>query len=152
MKHVTRYAEDTLNRMFSLPATGGEQDWNVELGDEDRVEEFIARYPQLKTDDELAFGLAWLIVTSFDFRIWDRMSEIELDFYDIMENCGFDVTKAYTDEELLLWKEISAILIERRNFFKEIIEYFSIDHVERDAFPSSLLFGHTFHWQLADES
>ena len=151
MKHVTRYAEDTLNRMFSLPATGGEQDWNVELGDENRVEEFIARYPEIRHDDELAFGLAWLIVTSFDFRIWDRMSEIELDFYDIMENCGFDVTKAYTREELLLWEEVSAILIDRKDFFKEIIEYFSINHLERTAFPSSLFFGHTFHWQLANE-
>ncbi len=151
MKHVTRYAEDTLNRMFSLPATGGEQDWNVEIGDENRVEEFIARYPEIRHDDELAFGLAWLIATSFDFLIWDRMSEIELDFYDIMENCRFDVTKAYTHEELLLWEEVSAILIDRKGFFKEIIEYFSINHIERTAFPSSLLFGHTFHWQLADE-
>ena len=152
MKHVTRYAEDTLNQMFSLPATGGEQDWNVELADDGRVEEFLARYPQLRDDDELAFGLTWLIVTSFDFRIWDRMSEIELDFYDIMENCGFDVTKAYTREELLLWEEVSAILIDRKDFFKEIIEYFSINHVEKAAFPSGLLFGNTFHWQLADES
>jgi len=151
MKHVTRYAEDTLNRMFSLPATGGEPDWNAELGDENRVEEFIAGYPLIRDDDELAFGLAWLIVASMDFRIWDRMSEIELDFYDIMENCGFDVAKAYTGEELRLWEEVSAILMERKGFFKAIIDYFSINHVERTAFPSGLLFGHTFHWQLDDQ-
>ena len=68
--------------------------------------------------------------------------------------CRYYVKRAgvYYRSASLLWKEISAILIERRDFFKEIIEYFSIDHVERDAFPSSLLFGHTFHWQLADES
>ncbi|MBD1546696.1 hypothetical protein [Roseibium aggregatum] len=152
MKYVTRYAEDTLSRMFSLPATGQEQDWEVELADDDRTEEFLAGYPEIKDDDELAFGLVWLIVASFDFRIWDRMSDIELDFYDIMENCGFDVTKAYTSEELRLWEEVSALLIERKDFFKEIIEYFSINHVERTAFPSGLLFGQTFHWELDEKS
>ncbi|WP_346912803.1 hypothetical protein [uncultured Roseibium sp.] len=151
MKHVTRYAEDTLCRMFSLPATGEEQDWEVELADDGRVEEFLARYPEIKDDDELAFGLTWLIVASFDFRIWDRMSDIELDFYDIMENCGFDVAKAYTSEELGLWVEVSTILLDRKVFFKEIIEYFSINHIERTAFPSGLLFGNTFHWQLDDQ-
>jgi hypothetical protein len=152
MKHVTRYAMDHLNRMFSLPYEGWEQDWEIQMADEDRLEEFIAGYSLIKDDDELAFGLAWLIVASLDGMIWIRMGELDLDFYDIMENCGFDVTKTYTSDELLMWEQVSAILIERKDFFKEIIEYFSINHVERTAFPSSLLFGHTFHWQLADES
>ena len=49
--HPTAKAEAFLNKVLRLPATGREQDWDIEMADPNRVNEFL-RYAETNTLDE----------------------------------------------------------------------------------------------------
>jgi hypothetical protein len=38
---ITVEAQTKLNKYFNLPAKGGEQDWDIELVNKNRIEEFV---------------------------------------------------------------------------------------------------------------
>ena len=62
-------SKEKLERILKLPARGDEQDWDIELGDQARAEEFIAMIPSpdLTPDDRLA--LVALAIASLDRRL-----------------------------------------------------------------------------------
>ncbi len=65
-RHPTRAAIDQLNRLLDLPYGGWEQDWEIELADPKRVNEFCKLYDTGELDTETKFTLMLLIVASLD--------------------------------------------------------------------------------------
>jgi hypothetical protein len=65
----TAKAIDRLNRELRLPAIGGEQDWEIELADANRVEEFCAHLTSVDLNDDERFALLSLIVASAQDRL-----------------------------------------------------------------------------------
>ena len=66
MVELKKEAIESLNEKLSLPSRGIEQDWEVELADSNRVDEFISYYNKhpLTLDEKKA--LMSLILASYD--------------------------------------------------------------------------------------
>ena len=96
---LKRSSIDKLTTLLALPATGQEQDWEVELADENRIGEFLMAYEGLflSPDDKLA--LMALILASVD---------------------NYIEAKSRIPEE---WERIANILIEERELHQETISY-----------------------------
>lgn len=60
-----------LNRAFGLPATGDEQDWDLELSNKDRIEEFMVFYETKSLSKVQKQELMKLIISSLDDLAWD---------------------------------------------------------------------------------
>lgn len=148
MKYVPHTYDEYINRMFSLPARGDEQDWDLELADPDRVEEFLSRFPEIEHTDELAFALMSLIVASFDELAYAGMKkppEDDWECKDVFRASGYDANAIYAAKDIELWDRISAILKARPGFFDGIICYWSLDDYDSDyGFPCTLFFWTTF--------
>ncbi|KAB2901006.1 MAG: hypothetical protein F9K40_08815 [Kofleriaceae bacterium] len=63
---LTAGAISKLTRMLELPASGAEQDWELELCDAARIDEFVRLYETGELDDEDRRALMSLIVASAD--------------------------------------------------------------------------------------
>ena len=63
---LTKAATAALNQALRLPATGLEQDWDIELADADRIHEFITFMAQQPLDDDTRLALMALILASLD--------------------------------------------------------------------------------------
>ena len=55
-----------LGQALRLPVTGREQDWDVDLANPHRVEEFLRYFEDNQLDDETAFALMALILSSIE--------------------------------------------------------------------------------------
>lgn len=85
---LNRQAVEVIARRLNLPATGQEQDWDIELADPTRLREFLSLYNQAQDFSESEkYALMALILASCDDAIQDKGS----------------INKDY-------WEEISAIL------------------------------------------
>src|SRR5689334_11026254 len=98
MRHQTRAAMDNLNILLHLPDEPWIQDWDVQLADPNRVEEFCQLYSQLHNDDE-RFTLMTLIVASLE---------------ENLQANGYDVKLAET---------VKSLLNSRFDLHKDTIEY-----------------------------
>lgn len=63
-----------LNTLLSLPATGDEQDWEVELSDDQRVQEWLTLFVGNELDLERRSALFLLIMCSIEFADAQRVS------------------------------------------------------------------------------
>ncbi|WP_367330220.1 hypothetical protein [Sphingobacterium multivorum] len=96
------------NKLF-LPINGSEQDWDVEMADSNRIDEFIDFYKnnKLSTDEKLA--MMSLILASYD---------------DLLN-----------DNDLLVdsrWDKIRSILEMDKIYFIDLINYWSLINVVDD--------------------
>ena len=75
---LKRSAVDFLNKYFHLPTTGLEQDWDIELADHKRLDEFLGAC-DFEFSDDMKFALMALIFASYDDYIREigRDHEIE---------------------------------------------------------------------------
>ncbi|ASP34348.1 CPCC family cysteine-rich protein [Labrenzia sp. VG12] len=133
---ATAYLTETLQ----LPARGDEQDWEIELADEARLEEFISLFPDLASDDEYAYAMVALIIASFDDRLGQRLYPFGGEYIDQMREADFDVSRMYTQDERRLWLEISRILNSRVCLFDWLIRYWSSADEPESAFACTLFF------------
>jgi len=78
MWHVTQSAKTYLNRTLKLPASGFEQDWEIELSDSSRIAEFIGLFCQTDLPREYSEALAALILASFEDASWEMSFSEEL--------------------------------------------------------------------------
>ncbi|NTF79411.1 hypothetical protein [Rhizobium rhizogenes] len=78
MWHVTQSAKTYLNRTLKLPASGFEQDWEIELSDSGRIAEFIDLFTQTDLPGEYSEALVALILASFEDASWDMRFSDEL--------------------------------------------------------------------------
>lgn len=76
-------ATSYLNKKLGLNPSGFEQDWEIELSDENRVAEFLEHYQTGKESTEIRQALAALILSSFEDSAWARGLDMEL--WEIME-------------------------------------------------------------------
>lgn len=63
---LTKDSMDKLTSLLALPATGAEQDWEVELANPTRIDEFVAAYPLASLSSSDRFALMALILASVD--------------------------------------------------------------------------------------
>ncbi len=62
----TRQAIDTLARRFDLPDGPEMQDWEWEVADPDRIDEFLAAYESGELSDDERFSLMEILLQSFE--------------------------------------------------------------------------------------
>jgi hypothetical protein len=65
-RHPTRAAIDALALRFDLPNHHSMQDWEWEVGDAERLDEFISVYQSGELDDDERFVLMEMILQSFE--------------------------------------------------------------------------------------
>jgi hypothetical protein len=75
---LKKEAINFLNRYFKLPVSGDEQDWDIELADSDRVEEFLDAYDYDFSDD-VKPALMALIFASYDDYIGEHKRDISIE-------------------------------------------------------------------------
>ena len=66
MTYPTKEVMATLNRVLHLPATGREQDWDIELADPDRASEFAAYLEDHALNEEEKRALMALVLGSLE--------------------------------------------------------------------------------------
>lgn len=85
MMILTKEAIGYLNQELGLPATGREQDWEIELSDASRIGEFISFYENHTLSDDRQYALMALIVGSLgdlvyaepvDEIIWGKVAKL----------------------------------------------------------------------------
>ena len=75
---LKKQAIDFLNQYFKLPARGDEQDWDVELANPDRVEEFLDGYDDDFSND-IKLALMALIFASYDEYIVKYKKDVAIE-------------------------------------------------------------------------
>ncbi|MEO4004178.1 hypothetical protein [Flavobacterium sp. CAU 1735] len=101
---------EQLSKELSLPYTGIEQDWDIEMADSNRIDDFLEFYHQndLSTDKKVA--VISLILASYE----DFLNENDLEIDD-------------------RWNKIKFILESERLIFNDLIKYWSLSNeVEED--------------------
>ncbi|MDR1504776.1 MAG: hypothetical protein LBT43_20185, partial [Prevotella sp.] len=91
-----------LSKRLSLPYTGTEQDWDIEMADATRINFFLHYFCNNKLSEEERFALMSLIIASYD----DYLNEYEIN----------------ADE---IWNTIKTILEKERSLYSEIINYWA---------------------------
>ena len=85
MTYPAKKAMAALNQALRLPATGREQDWDIELADPDRVGEFIAYFESHALSEGEKHALMALILGSLEdlsnkkevsTELWDRVERL----------------------------------------------------------------------------
>jgi len=102
---------ENLSRELLLPYTGIEQDWDIEMADSNRIDEFIAFYKRGDLSDELKLATMSLILTSYE------------DYLGINE-LGNNRH----------WEEIKSQLKAEKILFKDLIRYWSIGEEAENLF------------------
>lgn len=106
-----------LSKELSLPYTGIEQDWDIEMADSNRINDFLEFYHQndLSTDKKVA--VISLVLASYE----DFLNENDLEI----------------DNK---WDDIRSILESEKVIFVDLINYWSLgNEVEEDVFRITLL-------------
>ena len=101
MTYPTKEAMAALNQALRLPATGQEQDWDIELADPDRVGEFVAYFERHALSEGEKHALMALILSSLEdlsnkkevsTELWDRIKRLlqaDQDLYaDLVKQWG----------------------------------------------------------------
>lgn len=69
----------SLNNYLNLPATGNEQDWELELADRSRLSEFIDFLVKMPLEQQEKYALFSLIIVSYDdFLLYENDDELEI--------------------------------------------------------------------------
>lgn len=95
---------EQLSKELSLPFKGVEQDWDIELSDNKRVDEFVSYYNKNDLSAEMKYAAMSIILASYD----DFLNEKELD-------------RDYR------WYDIKEILKSEEELFRDLIEYWAVD-------------------------
>ncbi len=101
-----------MNEVLRLPATGLEQDWEVELSDGIRISEFLDAYENGNYDDEVKRALMALIISSFD---------------SALNSDAFDADK---------WRR-ATILIQRDLYILKPVLHYWLPNADEDGFAVS---------------
>lgn len=96
---------EPLSKELLLPYTGIEQDWDIEMADSNRIDEFIKFYKDRSLCDNQKVALMSLILSSYD---------------DFLNNNNLEVDKR--------WNEIKSIIKSERLIFVDLVEYWSLSN------------------------
>lgn len=95
---------EQLSRKLSLPYMGFEQDWDVELADKNRIDEFISYYNENDLSAEMKYATMSILLASYDDFLNDK--ELDIDYR---------------------WYEIEIILKSEKGIFRDLIEHWAVD-------------------------
>lgn len=99
---------EQLSKKLSLPFTGVEQDWEIEMANSNRIDEFIKFYKENDLSEDMKMATMALILASYDDFLND---------------------KNLTNDDR--WNEIKLELNYRKTLFNGLIEYWSMqDEIE----------------------
>lgn len=96
-------AIESLNNFFSLPYSGVEQDWALEMANPDRLPEFISHYKMENLSIDKKIALMSLIVASYD---------------ELLDRNGLGSS--------IIWDELKSILESEKEVFSSLIAYWSV--------------------------
>ncbi len=96
---------------MSLPYKGNEQDWDIELADKNRVDEFISFYNDNDLSNDMKYAAMSIILASYDYLLDD--TEIDRDYR---------------------WYEIERMLKSEKQLFSDLIEYWAVETEIEDVF------------------
>lgn len=103
---------EQLSKELSLPFTGIEQDWDIEMANSSRISEFLKFYQQnnLSTDEKVA--IMSLILASYENFL--NENDLEIDYR---------------------WNEIKTILESEKSIFIDLVAYWSLrNEIKEDNF------------------
>lgn len=103
---ISNNAKDILNKQFGLEATGTEEDWDIELSDEERVEEFLSFLEMEELEDEVYLALMALIIASYEELLYSDPTDLEL------------------------WERIKSELMKRRALYEGLITHYQLPGVD----------------------
>lgn len=95
---------EQLSRKLSLPYMGFEQDWDVELADKNRIDDFISYYNENDLSAEMKYATMSILLASYDDFLNDK--ELDVDYR---------------------WYEIEIILKSEKGIFRDLIEHWAVD-------------------------
>jgi len=126
----TRKAIDSLAKRFNLPNTPEMQDWEWEVADADRIEEFLSAYESGELDDDEKFTLMETIIHPFEeLQLplsneprWERVlklleNNIELHIYSVWY--WSDLENDNEEDQWTVNPFIKAILLEFKDKFAQ---------------------------------
>jgi|SRR5690606_3180240 len=96
---------EQLSKELLLPYTGTEQDWDIEMADSNRIDEFIKFYKDNNLCNDKKEAVMSLVLSSYD----DLLNENNLEIND-------------------KWNEIKSILKSERIIFVDLIDYWSLNN------------------------
>lgn len=99
---ISDKAKDILDQQFGLDATGTEEDWDIELSDPDRVDEFLSFMESEQLDDEVYLALMALIVASYEELLTSE------------------------PKNLKFWERIKSQLVKRRELYQGLIIHYQL--------------------------
>lgn len=108
---LRRETIERLCKELSLPCKGNEQDWDIELADKNRVDEFISFYNDNDLSIDMRYGTMSILPASYD---------------DLLDDTGID--RDYR------WREIERMLKSDKQVFLELVDYWAIEHEVADLF------------------
>lgn len=97
----TREAMDKFNRLLNLHEDKYMQDWDIELADSNRVNEFLECYQNHAKTNAEKLTLMSLIIASFNDYFWEN-------------------------KDLTMWEKIKALLVADKKLFEPIFDYWSV--------------------------
>ena len=101
---------EQLSKELSLPFTGREQDWDIEMANSNRINDFLKFYKHNDLSNDKKAAIMSLMLASYEDFLNERNIEI--------------------DDK---WNEIKSVLESERVIFVELIHYWSLDNeVEED--------------------
>ncbi|WP_257667165.1 hypothetical protein [Parapedobacter tibetensis] len=102
---------EQLSKELSLPFTGIEQDWSIEMANSNRIDDFLKFYQQNDLSEDKKNAVMSIILASYE------------DF--LHENNDLEIGDR--------WNEIKSILESERAIFADLINYWSLNNeVEED--------------------
>lgn len=75
---LKKKATDFINKYFNLHVTGNEQDWDLELADANRLNEFLDNYNDDFTDD-IKLALTALIFASYENYLHEHEADFQIE-------------------------------------------------------------------------
>lgn len=100
---VKRNIIEHLSKELALPFTGSEQDWELEMANINRIDEFISFYKKMNLPKESKYSIMSIILASYE----DLLNESNID----------------KDGR---WDEIKILLSVEKDLFKNLLEYWSV--------------------------
>lgn len=100
-----------ISKELSLPFTGIEQDWDIEISDPNRIDDFLNFYSKIDLSSDEKFAVMSLIVASYE----EFLNENTLNIDD-------------------RWSKIKLILESEVDIFIDLINYWSLSNEVDDLF------------------
>lgn len=94
---------EQLSKELLLPYTGIEQDWDLEMADSNRINDFLKFYQQNDLSEYKKAAVMSIILASYNDFL--NENDVEIDYR---------------------WNEIKSILDSKKIFFKDLINYWSL--------------------------